>query len=377
VDYVVIDEAARMKGSIWNETIRPTLIDHIGGALMISTPRGRNWFYQAYQKGQDPQQTEYESWTFTSEDNPTLPPGEAASMAADMPQMEADQEIYAKWLAAGSTVFIIPDKAIQRPATILRDFTIKEQPPQGFVVLGVDLARTSDWTVLYGANSKNRRNCYFERMQSVSWPEQKRRIRRAVSTLRRRGADDVLIMVDSTGVGDPIYEDLMADGFDVVGINFTTHKQNMVRLLAKDVEESAAFLLPERLVEFEDYQMEQTPAGRFTYAAPEGAGNFDDAVAAKMLQHWGVINEAVGDITVLDARVPLEEPRSADRESDEPEELTDEEDFSDWIDPELDLDLTDDEADEAIGVESPAALHARLLSPPSPEELLRRNVGFM
>jgi hypothetical protein len=379
VDFVVMDEAARIRPHVWNQTISPTLMDRLGGALLISTPRGRNWFYQAWQKGQDASNDEWDSWTFTTQDNPTLPPGEADRRAADMPRMEADQEIYAKWLAAGSTVFVIPDGSIQ-PATVLKDFTIKEQRPQGFVVLGVDLARTSDWTVLYGANSSNRRNCYFERMQAITWPEQKRRIRRAVRTLRREGAADVLIMVDSTGVGDPVYEDLMNDGYDVVGINFTTHKNNMVRLLAKDIEERSAFVLEERLTEFEDYQMTMTPAGRMTYAAPEGSGMYDDAVAAKMLQHWGIINEAAGDISVIDLNE--DEPvvkrpvrQSADSDDDlEADFEFDEGDYSDWIDPDLELD--ESEAVHAIGGESIETLHVRLLQPPDPDDLLRRGIGF-
>jgi hypothetical protein len=375
VDFAVLDEAARMKSSTWNETVSPTLMDRLGGALMISTPRGRNWFYREWQKGQDPDERDYASWTFTTQDNPALPEGEADRMAAQMPQMEADQEIYAKWLAAGSTVFVIPPKSVQEPATILEDFTIAEQRPKGFVVLGVDLARTHDWTVLYGANSHNRRNCYFERLQSVSWPEQKRRIRRAVRTLKRGGAEEVLIMVDSTGVGDPIYEDLSNDGFDVVGVNFTTFKDKMVRLLAKDVEDRSAFLLPQRLVEFEDYELEMTEAGRIKYHAPEGAGNFDDAVAAKMLSHWGMINEAVGDITVLESdptpatHPKAVAPRSADPD-DEGDFEFDDDDYSDWVDP--DAEMSDAEADQMIGVDSTGALTLQLVSPPSPEELLRR-----
>jgi hypothetical protein len=381
VDFVVIDEAARMKSNIWNETISPTLIDHKGSCLMISTPRGRNWFYQCWQKGQDPNDPDWDSWTFTTQDNPHLPEGEADRMAADMPRMEADQEIYAKWLAAGSTVFVIPDGSVQEPATILKDFTIAENPPEGFVVLGIDLARTSDWTVLYGANSRNRRNCYFERMQAITWPEQKRRIRRAVRTLRRAGAEDVLLMVDSTGVGDPIFEDLSNDGYDVVGINFTTHKTNMVRLLAKDIEERAAFVLRTRLTEFEDYQMTMTPAGRMTYSAPDGAGMYDDVVAAKMLQHWGLINESAGDISVISIDEP--EIKPAPRQAPPTGDNVDgedvnfefaEDDYSDWIDP--DLDLSEEDAVHAIGGSSLADLHMRLLKPPDPDELLRQGVGF-
>jgi hypothetical protein len=92
---------------------------------MISTPRGRNWFYDVWLKGQDPEQTEWASWTFTTQDNPTLPPGEADRMAADMPRMEADQEIYAKWLAAGSACSCSTSAAIQR-AAILENGLVEE-----------------------------------------------------------------------------------------------------------------------------------------------------------------------------------------------------------------------------------------------------------
>jgi hypothetical protein len=50
-------------------------------------------------------------------------------------------------------------------------------------------------------------------------------------------------------------EDLEEAGFDVVGVNFTTHKANMVRLLANDLERGRAFVLDTQLVEFENYSM--------------------------------------------------------------------------------------------------------------------------
>lgn len=329
VDFVVMDEAAIMGARIWNQIISPTLMDHEGGALMISTPRGHNWFYRCWQKGQDPQQPDWESWTFTTQDNPTLPEGEADRMAADMPRMEADQEIFAKFIAAGSSVFHLPDTSIQN-SRILPNGLIENYLPTGFVVLGIDLARTNDYTVLYGARMSDRRNCYFERMQAVTWPEQKRRVRRAVATLLRSGAENVMLMIDSTGVGDPVREDLEYEGYDVVGINFTTHKVNMVRLLAKDLEESQAFILADaQMDEFRDYGMALTAAGRMTYSAPEG--EHDDVVSAKMLSHWGVINEGFGDVTLISPDMSTAAP-SADSD---PWNTSDEDDFSDLLDPDV------------------------------------------
>jgi hypothetical protein len=355
VDLVVLDEAARMKRAVWEQTIMPTLIDHLGTALLISTPRSRNWFWQVWNKGQDPEQHNWDSWTFTTQDNPTLPPGEADRMAADMPRLEAEQEIFAKFLAAGSSVFTFEDAAVQYDP-VLENGMVEGCPPEGYVVLGIDLARTSDYTVLYATRMRDRRNCFFERWQDVLWSEQRRRIRRAVRALKRNGAENVLLMVDEGNAGSVIVEDLEAEGYDVVPINFTTHKSNMVRLLAKDLEEAHAFLLDEgQIDEFHNYTMTMTPAGRMTYSAPEGEN--DDAVSAKMLAHWGCVNEGFGDVSVITGDERSSTPRPQD-----PEGFDDfAEDWDDLIDEDG---LTEEEAAEAVGY-APAR-------PPTPAELMQQ-----
>ena len=51
----VIDEAAMTPSLLdaWNNAIRPTLSDLRGDAWFMSTPRGRNDFWQLYQRGLD------------------------------------------------------------------------------------------------------------------------------------------------------------------------------------------------------------------------------------------------------------------------------------------------------------------------------------
>lgn len=346
VDLVILDEAARMRRAVWEQTISPTLIDRLGQALIISTPRGHNWFYQVWSKGQDPLQENWDSWTFTTQDNPTLPEGEADRMAKDMPRLEADQEIYAKFLSAGSSTFMFDERAIQKDR-ILDNGLIENSPPQGYVSLGIDLARTSDYTVLYGENMKDRRNCFFERWQDVTWGEQRRRIRRAVRTLKRNGAENVMLVVDDGSGGSVIVEDLEAEGYDVVPINFTSTKANMVRLLAKDLEVGLALVLEDgQIDEFRNYTLAITPAGRLTYSAPEG--EHDDVVSAKMLAHWGVVNEGFGEVSLLTPdHSPLEGSQPTGAGGGDAE--FDEDDYSDWIDEEM----TDAEAADAVGLATP------------------------
>ena len=53
LDYLVLDECAKMKKVIWEMYLRPTLSDRKGKALFITTPEGYNWIYDLYLLGQD------------------------------------------------------------------------------------------------------------------------------------------------------------------------------------------------------------------------------------------------------------------------------------------------------------------------------------
>jgi hypothetical protein len=318
VDFAVLDEAALMPGHIWEQVVRPTLMDRQGGALMISTPRGRNWFYRSFNRGQDDDEKDWASWQFPSWTNEYLPDGEIEDMRRDLPQVLFEQEVEAKFIAAGSNVFLVPDEIISDLVT-----------PAGHVVLGIDLAKTVDFTVIYGANARTRQNCYFERFQDVTWPKQRRRIIRAAKRCLKRGATGVTIVMDSTGVGDPMVDELEELGFDVIGKNFTTWKDKMVKLLAKDMEDGRAFVLEEGVDEFEQYELNITPGGRVTYSAP--SGEHDDVVAAKMLQHWGIVNEGVPDATLIDG-VDTSSIDSAEVSHPDDDEMPDEDDWSDYMD---------------------------------------------
>ncbi|MBA3240075.1 MAG: hypothetical protein H0T60_02520 [Acidobacteria bacterium] len=328
VDFAVLDEAATMPANVWEQIVRPTLADKLGSGLLISTPRGRNWFYKRWLYGQDEENKEWASWTFPSESNPYLQASEIEAMKDELPRLTFEQEVLAQFVAAGSSVFRWGQNTIQQNQILANAF-VEDEKIEGHQFLGVDLAKTADYTVLYGGSETTRRNTYYERFNSVSWPEQKRRIKRAVFQLRKAGATGVTLIIDSTGLGDPIAEDLEEAGFDVVGINFTTYKAKMVTLLAKDLEQGKAHLLEEgELNEFENYGMKVTAGGRTTYSAPEG--EHDDAVSAKMLQHWGIVQEGSPMVTTVSANDPVEahDPEDIEEDADDWSDLIDDDPFA-------------------------------------------------
>ena len=72
IDFVIVDEAARMKAEIWFEHLSQRLLDRRGWALLISTPHGRDWFWRLYRRGQKSRDRAFESWSSPTWANPHL-----------------------------------------------------------------------------------------------------------------------------------------------------------------------------------------------------------------------------------------------------------------------------------------------------------------
>lgn len=71
--FLVMDEFSDCHPDAWERVLRPTLSDTGGHALFLGTPRGRNHLYDLYQKGQDPNETNWESWQFTTLEGGNVP----------------------------------------------------------------------------------------------------------------------------------------------------------------------------------------------------------------------------------------------------------------------------------------------------------------
>jgi len=71
---VILAEAAKLKDRTYNKLIRPTLADFNGWSLMTSTPEGKNWFYEMWKRGQDPNRPDWSSFRMPSWMNPYVYP---------------------------------------------------------------------------------------------------------------------------------------------------------------------------------------------------------------------------------------------------------------------------------------------------------------
>ncbi len=72
VDYLIIDECAKMRKRVWEKYLRPTLTDREGRALFITTPEGTNWVYHLYKRGLKQKSRLWGSFLFPSARNPHI-----------------------------------------------------------------------------------------------------------------------------------------------------------------------------------------------------------------------------------------------------------------------------------------------------------------
>lgn len=101
--HLVLDEAAFMKADIFETILRPALSDKKGSAIFISTPEGRNNFYDMFINAQV--WDNWNAWTFTTYDNPFIDPEEIEHAKATLPGWAFRQEYAASFDSRGSEYF--------------------------------------------------------------------------------------------------------------------------------------------------------------------------------------------------------------------------------------------------------------------------------
>lgn len=264
----VIDEATRVREDAWH-AIRSTLTKTQGPLRIIGNVRGRkNWAYQLARKAE-----------------------------AGDPDMHYAKLTYHHAVAAGIVkIEEVEDAKRLLPEQVFKELFLAEPSDDGGnpfglqhiaacvgplshampIVWGWDLAKYVDWTVGI-ALDKTGHVCRIERFQT-SWDDTERRILQA--------SGKVLSYVDSTGVGDPIFERLAQQRPWIRDYRFTsTSKQQLMEGLQVAIQQHR-IRFPEGPIKSELDSFEfQVTRSSVKYAAPEGM--HDDCVTALALAVHG------------------------------------------------------------------------------------------
>lgn len=253
----VLDEASRMKEAAWIAA-RSTLTKTRGKAKLIGNVKGRkNFFYKLAMraKAKEPGYFYKKITAYDAVEAGILDRQEIEDAKRDLPEAVFKELYLAEASEDGSNPFGFDH--ISRCV-----YGLSTQPA---VCFGIDLAKKNDWTVITGLD-KFGQVCYFDRFQK-DWKQTKETILALPSGL---------LTIDSTGVGDPIAEEIsFSRPVDMV-VYTSRSKQQLMEGLAFAIQNREITVLEGIMKdELDSFEFEYSRTG-VTYTAP--AGLHDDCV---------------------------------------------------------------------------------------------------
>jgi hypothetical protein len=282
VDLLVADEAAEIDQYAYENALRPTLTDSEDSRMIaISTPKGRGWFFEFYQRGKSTDWPEYEAFQGPTRANPFINQSDVTDAKRELPERVFRQEYLAEFVDETGGVFEDLDDTLFTddydlplpPAEAVDPETVSAEPPYA---TGVDFARHQDFRVALTLDGAGR-VVHFEREQGETWPQ----IHRAVCEIAEQYPG--VVAVDASR-DNKIVADLEADGVAVEPVKFSPQrKRELIENLMAAIEnaELTAPEIPTLRTELEVFEYDVTRGGNVRYDAPSGF--HDDCVDALAL----------------------------------------------------------------------------------------------
>ena len=274
LDYLIIDEAAFLKSNIYEEHLEPMVAVRNAPVIFISTPYGRNWYYDLYKYAESGVDSDYEAFHFTSHDNPLMPKDFLEKVEKKVDPLKYRQEYLAEWLEEGGLVFNHFE---------LQD--LKHHPVEGRIYMaGLDLGKHVDYTVMTIADVETFEIVEMYRFTKTDWETQATLIKEYCERYH-----NCSIFMDSTGVGDSMVDRLKLMGLMIHPKVFTnTSKTQMIQNLVVMLqnEELKVPNVKEAIDEFERFEYTLLQSGGTRYSAP--SGKHDDIVCSMALLAWGL-----------------------------------------------------------------------------------------
>lgn len=277
---VIMDEAALMPPDAYTDVVLPTLADWDGDLIAISTPRGRNWFADAFSKAQA--DGEYmAAWSAPTSANPIVGIQRAFEWARkNVPDRSFRQE----WLAQ-----FLDDGAVFRNVDACKKSVLlpKGEPDRRYSI-GVDLGKMDDYTVFTATDTLTKTVAGIERSNHTDYTVQLSNLK---SFCERFPPSSVIIEVN---IEKMFTEQAQAMGLPVVKFTTTNaSKQVLIESLVLAFEQQA-ITIPDYeplLAELRSFSAVRLPSTMVRYTAPPGM--HDDIVISLALS-WHGIQDEVG-----------------------------------------------------------------------------------
>lgn len=281
-DFVVLDEAAIIPDlkELFFLSVMPTLADRSGKALIISTPRGRNDFYDLWQMGKiiengKKKHPTWKSWNLKTADNPYINPEEIEIAKSTMPEVYFRQEYLGEFILDGGGFF----RGV-RDASSIRKLTDNGIVPyKGNFVFGIDFGRKNDFTVVCVLDTNYNVQVAMYRFNKLMWEDQMKEIKRINEIWRPS-----YILAEENSFGEQNISNLNKLGVATEPFYTTSQsKKKIIDNLSVDIEQLNISLLEDeiQIQELEAYEMKMSESGNYKFGAPRGS--HDDCLKPETL----------------------------------------------------------------------------------------------
>lgn len=302
----ILDEAARMGPDIWNYYISPALEERHGLSIIVTTPRGKgHWTYPLWRSGRNASNSgpategPVRSYRFPSWVNPLIDRTRVEQRLKEgrMTLRSYMENYCAEFLDDGGSVF----HEVRSRAVMDR----KGPEPGMQYSIGADLAKYEDFSV-FTVMSRKKEVVHVERLPHVEWHLQETKM---IELARRYNR--ARIVIDASGVGDPVAETIMrkCGGIPVLPFKYTGNsKKELIDHLVilferKEISILKYDLFPDMVDELEAFEYVLSKARRIKMEAPSGA--HDDCVNSLALAAWAWKTRTNRPISLIRPRIQI------------------------------------------------------------------------
>ena len=272
-----VDEAQAIPDDVWYKFLPTTGARHASGAI-FGTPDiavFQTWFQGLWQRGQDPLDLQYHSYSVASAEAPWMPLERILEAKSQLPDSVFRRLYGGEWVEEHGLVFT----GVQG-ATI---GALPEYDANRKYVMAVDFAAMEDFNVVIVGDPATRQAIYMERWNKTD----------PLVTYDR--IEDIWIRFgrpkvypDSSGLGGiTMSSELKKRGMHVVDTTFTAaNKMELVQQLASDIQHRR-IMFPaweDLMREFKSFIYTRTPSGKIGASAVTNA--HDDIVMTMVLLNY-------------------------------------------------------------------------------------------
>lgn len=282
IDLVICTEAARMKKEAWENGVITRLAspgrgpDGKGGlAILNSTPNGKNWFFDLWNRAYNDNTGYMKAWQFSSYDNPGISRRLLDAQKEILPERVFMQEYLAQFIDGGGSVFRRVSECLE----------VYEYPakPRGAVCIGVDWGRHNDRTAIVviciEPTGKYR---LIEHRLLLKTPYNTQIT--IIKTIAQK-YPACCIIAEVNGLGDPLVESLRLETHrQIIPFITTSASKKAIIETAVSLMESGAIVLPaynshgvlisiakDLTDELSQFECIESRGGGMKYTAPDGA----------------------------------------------------------------------------------------------------------